>query len=821
MFGSGIWFAAKKIFPNTAEARDGWSLAGSLPGLYANSIVNGFLANSSTGRFFISAQSDTLLYIRQDTDIGFHTVAPHAGNLTALAELSNGMLLMGSNKGLFSGPEEGPWTATSITFAVSAISSNGVVCAHDSIYTPDLNGSIWTPRHRIGVMLYLSSLRNNAMILAASRSSIILSEDTGNSWDTIPLPAPTIYGASLVSDGSIIITASSGVFYSTDKGLSWTSHNAGLTDSSIKFIRSVDGINFILATDSGVFTTIFQNGSLGTWKLKNARVRWQGAVVAAAIDEGGFLHVVTDSEGEVFTQWESKTLVPGLLPLCELGYNPNSGTGWYTEGETSQFGLATGTDGANPDAKYISYVSPRYDKTVGKFIPGSSSVVPSPFYPWPVWDTSSSKTFLRNYYFGDYLSDVTMRNIPSILTQEPQLGIIGKTPTPAMVSQEDIVNLYSDADTANNPEFAPGTGYPFGLDIQEVIYSWGYGSYRDMIFVRYKIKNSSNDTLFDSWIAPAFDPDMDAAVGGAANDAVSYVDDSLVKSYADPSMVSQLSEPYRSDPTKLNMGVAWRNLFQPPNGQQYGWLGISFLESPVLDSRGNIIPNDDSAALNGYGPNSLFQTNQLGLVTFRDWIILNDPSTTDLRYDFVSNGEKDLWNGIYQDQRILMSTGPFTLPPGKSVETTVALTFAHVSDTSYKQNFGALLLLTQLAHQVFGEVDSNNSGGTTNYFVNNFQVAAPSSVKNTTANTGLTMEQCYPNPFSTTCTITYQNSVAGVASAIVTDALGKAVQSLSIGEISAGEHTLAIDGADLPAGVYHVTIMVGSESVEQMAVHFR
>ncbi len=825
LFGSGLWLAAKKLFPNSAEVRDGWSLAGSISGSYFNSTVNSFFANSDTKRLFLSSTGDTLIYARQDTDASFHTFAPHVGNVTAIAELSNGTLLIGGSKGLVSGSELGPWATTSISSSVTAISSFGVVDAgvsitRDTIYTPNANGSRWTARYKIGNIRFLSSLPNNVTILAGISTTLLLSKDTGNTWDSVFSPAP-IMGAALGSDGSIIVATRSGVLQTSDQGANWIPHNTGLLDSTIRFIRSDDGVNFVLATDSGVFTTVFQNGNLGTWNLKNAGVRWQGAVVEAVVDEGGSLHVATDSEGQVFTQWKSKTLVPGLQPLVEVGYNPNSGAGWYAEGETNQFGLWSGTDGADPDAKYISYVSPRYDKTSGKFMPGSSSIVPPPFYAWPVWDSSSSKTFLRNDYFGDYISDVTMRNTASIEAQNPQFSINGKTPAPAVVSQEDIVNLYSDADTANNPEFAAGTGYPFGLDIQEVIYSWSYGSYRDMIFVRYKITNSSNDTLFDSWIAPAFDPDLDAAVGGASNDAVSYVNDSLVKAAADSAMVSELREPYRSDPTKLNMGVAWRNVANPPNGKQYGWMGISFLESPVIDSHGNIIPNDDSAALQGYGPNSLFQNNQLGLVTFRDWIILNDPPNAPLRYSFVSNGEKDVFNGVYQDQRILMATGPFTLLPGQSVEATVALTFAHVSDTSYKQNFGALLLLTDLAHHVFGEVDSNNTGGSTNYFVNNFQVAQQSSVKIGSTLSGLTMNEPYPNPFSTNCTISYRNPVAGTASAILTDVLGRTVRSLSLGEVSVGEHTFTIAGADLPAGDYHITLTVGSETSSQMTVHLR
>ena len=113
--------------------------------------------------------------------------------------------------------------------------------------------------------------------------------------------------------------------------------------------------------------------------------------------------------------------------LCELGYNPNSGAGWYMEGEQSQ--VKTSTDGAQPAAKYISYLSPRYDKTSGKYLQGTSNVVPSPYYSWPLWDTAANKTFKRNFYFGDYISDVTMRD-PAKLPQKN-----GKPALPAIISE--------------------------------------------------------------------------------------------------------------------------------------------------------------------------------------------------------------------------------------------------------------------------------------------------------------------------------------------------------------------------------------------------
>lgn len=436
--------------------------------------------------------------------------------------------------------------------------------------------------------------------------------------------------------------------------------------------------------------------------------------------------------------------------LCELGYNPNSGAGWYIEGQADQAesdvsqSKVDPTDGATVANKDISYVGPRYDAVQGTYIPGSTTVLTAPYYNWPLWDTSTTKTINHNYYFGDFISNINNRNVTSLEAANPQLAAIGKKPKPVITSEEDILNFYTDDPTTDNPEYIPNTGYPFGVDIQEEIYSWSFGRYRDMIFERFKLKNSSGDSLLNCWMAPAWDPDLDAsASGAAAEDANSYVDSALVYKTvpAAQSYTTQLREPYKTHPEKFNMGVQWRNYTQPPATGQYGWIGFSFLESPVIGANGNIIANDDSEDLGGYGPNSLFQKNQLGLVTFQDWIILNDPSTADLRYDFVSAGSKALWNGVYQDQRLLMATGPLTLPPDSSVETTVAICIAQANTTSYEDNFGAVLLLTDFAHQVFGEVDSTpltivDTGSpakpdtTYSYYVNHFVSPNPPNIPN-------------------------------------------------------------------------------------------
>jgi len=393
--------------------------------------------------------------------------------------------------------------------------------------------------------------------------------------------------------------------------------------------------------------------------------------------------------------------------LCELGYNPNSGAGWYTEGEYNG-----ANDGINPNDKYITYFSPNYDKYTGRYIGGPNQYVPNQSIPWPIWDTSGTKTLKQNYYFGDYISDVELRK------QLPTMNINGKTPVPAMLSQEDIVNIYSDADPTANPEFKPNTGYPFFINVQEVIYSWSFGRYRDMIFVRHKVTNASNETLYECYLAPAFDPDMGPANGGvsAQNDFNTYVADDDV----DAKRALKGIPPYDQKPSLLNMAYQGSD---PEDGKQYGYIGFTFLESPAVDEAGNIIENSDSVRLRGYTDSSI---KQLGLNTFKKWVIANDPPTGDLRYDFVSSGAKDRDAGIKGDMRLLFSTGPFTLPPGKSVETTIGIAIANPSTTTKNSNLDSMFRLVALAHKVFADtVGSYQRTNGQGLIVSHFQAPLP------------------------------------------------------------------------------------------------
>jgi len=807
IFGQGLWFAARKRVKGSVEEEEGFSSAGLvspkvfrvLPDIVSRSFI---LASVGTN-------SPSGLFIRSDTSMAWTqiTLSPPEswGSIKGLMVLPSKRLLVVGSGGIYAGPFQGVWSSANNVMRLSgitAMSNFGAVLSTSYLCLPNATLTSWTRGIRFTASKMVSSLSGNRVVAVATSNKIYCSLDGGNHWDTLVPPYPMI-GMEFASDTSIVVgTPSNGIYQMPYHGSTWLSRSEGIDSLNILRLRTDDQIHFVIITGSGIYSRSIDSFSSGNWKKLAPGLSWTNKAQDVAIDSGGSIHIV-DSAGRLFTQWQSIAFIPGLKQLCEVGYNPNTNLGWYVEGEHNPV-----SDGADPAAKNISYVGPRYDPITGIFIPGSSPVVAPPYYSWPVWDTAGGKTLKHNFYFGDYISDVTKRST-DVLRKN------GSMARPAMISEEDIFNHYTDRDTSLNPEFKTNSGYPLGLDIAEYVYSWSFGRYRDMVLVRYRITNASNETLRDCWIAPALDPDL-ASSDDLTFDHNAFVDSSLVALKGDPSMLAQLREPYRSHPELLNMGAQWHNHLV--KWKEYGVLGLSFLESPVVDDAGNAVAIDDSIAIRGYGPSSLFQRKSSGLVTFRKWRINNDPSTEDLRYDFVSSGGRNGDDGVEADLRILMATGPFMLPPGKTTEATVVLTFARESDTDPKKNFSALLLQTDFAHQLFGEVDSANVGGEMRYFVNNFQVTGSGSVG------PLAMKnddpiRCYPDPFASDATIAFDMKEAGSVHIELMDLLGKPVRTVYSGYLNSGKHEMPLRADALPAGTYQIRLSESGDVRNIRIVH--
>ncbi|OGU58382.1 MAG: hypothetical protein A2X64_03510 [Ignavibacteria bacterium GWF2_33_9] len=322
-----------------------------------------------------------------------------------------------------------------------------------------------------------------------------------------------------------------------------------------------------------------------------------------------------------------------LKKLVSITYNPNSGNSWFVPGII---------DDGDPidDADILKYRT----TFSTDFKPNGNPINSADTYKWPIWDIKGSEDTLKNNrYFGQYVNNDGMRN-----TDAYPKG-------PAFISGEDIFAVYKDTDLRRYEGGAAKMtqeGYPLRLQIEQTIYSWGFGDYRDFIFIAYNITNRSNDLLRECWLAPVMDVDIAIATNassGAGNDRVKYYD----------------AEP------DLNLALQWSNGDRGERNNGFGYLGFDFLESPAVD--GNGFPRRDK---------KVFESNeQLGLVTFRNWPIDEDLKESEERYNFMASRQRD-GESDAGDQRFMMATGPFNLNPMDTVRVVVGVVLANTTKGS-------------------------------------------------------------------------------------------------------------------------------------------
>ncbi|MCL2040006.1 MAG: hypothetical protein FWG85_06220 [Bacteroidetes bacterium] len=396
--------------------------------------------------------------------------------------------------------------------------------------------------------------------------------------------------------------------------------------------------------------------------------------------------------------------------IMGVTYNPQRATSFMVPGRIDDGDAPITTD----PRSYRVYFSLDYSSTSGA--PFEDESAPA----WPIWDISTDSNDVLKYdrYFGFYVKDTTNRNT----TMYPR--------GPAFISGEDIFATYKDTDLSKYSYFqgvAPlmRKGYPQRIQYEQMIYSWGFGDYRDFIFIKYDQINMSGDTLWKMWLAPLFDVDIALITNfsqGARNDITCFYG------------MEGLNRPTQPDPDKAahNMAYQYSQGTAGEAGRGFGYCGFVFLESPstiqptidinqfaspgenaVLayptDSMGFVrkggtwlrtdpvtgnldtcymLPEGYWYYYNQYGQ-LMFERNpdnmrnvpwypvkeQLGLVTFRNWPIAEDKRTDEEMYAFISEGDRD-GSGEPGDMRYMMATGPFHMRPGDTSRTVVGLVIA-------------------------------------------------------------------------------------------------------------------------------------------------
>ncbi len=302
---------------------------------------------------------------------------------------------------------------------------------------------------------------------------------------------------------------------------------------------------------------------------------------------------------------------------CVLSYDANTATSEFTPS------LYRSCVNAADSARVArNYVSTEFD-TNGVAIKGSE---PIGFESWPV------RLVYASPIFGAYISDNADRNEST-----------GKA---RFLSDEDIVSAYNDRNLKfynEGENQAREHGYPLGLEVNQRSYFFDTGMLRDVVIMRFELTNTSNDTLRQCWFAPAMDYDI-----GPVKLAKIETDDR--------------GRYYTEDPS-LSMALCWSDTtVQGEVGKSLGYMGVTMLQSPAIDENSDI-------------KQGAKREEELGVKSYRDWNLMNDPDFDVSRYDYLSAALIDAETPA-TDKRLLMGTGPFNLAPSESTIISIAIMFA-------------------------------------------------------------------------------------------------------------------------------------------------
>ena len=334
---------------------------------------------------------------------------------------------------------------------------------------------------------------------------------------------------------------------------------------------------------------------------------------------------------------------------------------------------------------------------------------------------------------------------------------------------------------------------PIGLEMQKTI--WGYrrnmGALTTSIFARTVLVNKSGGRIDSMFIMQFSDPD----IGDGGDDFVGC-------------------------DTTLNLSFGYNgNAVDAEYGTESPAVGYVLLEGPLVASPGNAGLFDrrrvDGKRNLGRTSFSFWQPPSWGEVVeepigwyntmnglLTEGVPYIDPITSKpTKFPMSGNPVADpdsatTWvDGKYGllpiDQRLYMSTGPFTMANGDTQEVVIATVGAQGSDRLASVG----LLKTAVASLIQGIPD--------------LLVSAPQHT-GTSVPTGFVLYQNYPNPFNPKTVVSGQWSVPSVVRIVVYDILGREVAVLADGRYPAGKHTFSFDGTHFSSGVYFYRLTAGN-----------
>jgi len=136
------------------------------------------------------------------------------------------------------------------------------------LFTSKDQGKQWMGGPVAGQQDFVSVQALEGLVVAATRSIVLVSEDAGTTWQPCALTSypVNIRSVTVAPDGQIFVATREGAFHSGDAGRSWNHVVAGLPDKDITSV-AFDGSHKRLIATSGQTGVVFESSDGGsTWQ---------------------------------------------------------------------------------------------------------------------------------------------------------------------------------------------------------------------------------------------------------------------------------------------------------------------------------------------------------------------------------------------------------------------------------------------------------------------------------------------------------------------------------------------------------------------------
>jgi len=117
------------------------------------------------------------------------------------------------------------------------------------LFTSSTQGKSWKGGPVLGQSDFVAVQSSGNLLIAASRSQVLVSNDNGSSWKAAALPSYLIVrNLAVTPNGQVVVASRDGAYRSADSGSTWEKVSGGLPDKNISSVTYDDSHKRLLAT---------------------------------------------------------------------------------------------------------------------------------------------------------------------------------------------------------------------------------------------------------------------------------------------------------------------------------------------------------------------------------------------------------------------------------------------------------------------------------------------------------------------------------------------------------------------------------------------